>query len=325
MSPRPASHKLAFWCFVLLSLTLLSSYFFKGPFHTGKQILGISFPSMNFKSSFNFSFENADISKIVQTKLSGKPGHYAIYVENLTTKEQYGFNESEVLPAASLYKVFLIAAVVEKIENQELKLTDTVTSSKKHLEQVFGGTDFGYEETPEQIEYTIDEALTRVGRISDNFAAIMLAEKIGWNTVQAVADKNGAANTRIKSPITTTPLDIATFFKKLYHGQVVSAAGSQKIIEYLSLNQLSNRLPARLPQGIKIVHKTGELSRVRHDAGIVYCCNTEEQKADSTNKELNSQPYVIVMMSKDLKYEDDGVETIADLSKEIYEYFNSKD
>lgn len=325
MQQRPASHKLAFWCFVLLFFTLLSSYFFKGPFKTSTQILGISFPSMDFKSSFNFSFENADISKIVQADLSGKQGHYAIYVENLSTQEKYGFNESEILPSASLYKVFLIAAVIEKIENNELTLEDTVTSSKKHLEDVFGGTDFGYEDAPETIDYTIDEALTRVGRISDNFAAIMLAEKIGWDNVQIQADKIGAANTKIKSPITTTAYDIGTFFKKLYLGEVVSASGSQKIIEYLSLNQLNNRLPAQLPEGIKIVHKTGELSRVRHDAGIIYCCSTQAETQDPTNKNINSQPYVIVVMSKDLQYEDDGVETIASISKDVYEYFKSKE
>lgn len=330
MPERPLTHKLAFWCFVLLFFTLLSSFFVRGPFYaTEKSVLGVNFPSIEFNSSFNFSFESSNISKIIQSNLNQNNGHYAIYVENLATDEKYGLNEQEVFPAASLYKLFLITAVVEKLENGELKLDDKVTESKSHLEEVFGGTDFGYEDAPEEIEYTIDEALTRVGRISDNFAAIMLAEKIGWDTVQKQADYLGMSNTKIKSPISTTALDIGMFFKKLYLGEIISASGSQKIIEYLSLNQLNNRLPANLPEGTKIVHKTGELSRTRHDAGIVYCCSVgsedEEQSSDQPSQEsLNTQPYVVVIMSKDLQYEDDGVETIANLSKVIYEYFSKR-
>lgn len=323
MPPRPISHKLAFWCFVILSFTLISSKFIRGPFYNpDTHILGVKLHDIKFASSFNFSFENSNLSKIVTNKIDHQPGHYAVYIENLATQEKYGLNEQETFPAASLYKLFLIAAVVEKFENGELKEDDTATSTKKHLADTFGEIDFGYEDAPEKIEYTIDQALTRVGRISDNFAAIMLAEKIGWDNVQKQADQVGTNNTQIKSPISTTALDIGRFFKRLYHGQVVSASGSQRIIEYLSLNQLNNRLPAYLPEGIKTVHKTGELNRVRHDAGIVYCCNTEAEKTQ--NQDINNQPYVIVVMSKELRYEDDGIETIADLSKEIYEYFKNK-
>ena len=196
-----------------------------------------------------------------------------------------------------------------------------LSANKSHLENVFGGTDFGYEDAPDQIKYTVDEALTRVGRISDNFAAIMLAEKIGWDSIQQEADLLGASNTVIKSPISTSAGDIASFFKMLYQKKLGSENISNQLISYISLNQLNNRIPAGLPKGVRVVHKTGELSRVRHDGGIVYL--TSEVSPGSS--EVSPRAYVIVMMSQNLKYEDDGVETLAQISKDVYEYFANKE
>ncbi len=292
--------KLAVWVLVLLSLILLSSRFFRGPF---KQIIP-------FISSRNEESSNSkSLQKIVERNLQGKEGRYAIYIEDLTDSESYSLNSSETFPAASLYKVFLMAAVLSEIEKGNLGLDDKVSSTKTHLSDVLGSVDFGYEEADEQIGYSVDEALTRIGRVSDNFASILLAEKIGWGKVQTMAEGLGTRDTSVKDPIVTTTFDISFFFKKLYQKQVVSTAASDKIEGYLSLSQLNNRIPALLPEDVRIIHKTGELPRVRHDTGLIY---------------LAGRPYVIVMMSQDLKYEDEGVEVLSNISKDVFDYFKNK-
>ncbi len=303
---------LAISLLVLLTGVLLSSNIGRGPFGKG-QVLGVSFPNLanflNLSSSFSFMYKSQALSKIVQKNLSDKEGDYEVFIEDLTDEENYGFNQNEVVPSASLYKLYLMAAVLKEVEAGALSLESVLTADRSHLEDVFGGTDFGYEESEEKIFYTIDEALIRVGRISDNFAALMLAEKVTWKKVQEAANENGATATKIKSPISTTALDIATFYKKLYAGQVVSANVSTQIQDYLLLSNLSNRIPAKLPEGTKVVHKTGELAGIRHDAGIVY---------------LENRPYLIVLMSQNLKYEDEGIETLAQISKDVFDYFNTK-
>ncbi len=298
--------KFATWIAVILVLIVISSKFAAGPFKQGK-VLGI-----NLVSSFNFIFEQeiSPLQTIVEPALIEKDGEYAVYVEDLTDGEKYGFNESESFPSASLYKVFLIAAVLKEVESGRLNEESVISAKKSHLEDIFGGVDFGYEDSAEEIEYTVDQALTRVGRISDNFAAIMLAEKIGWGKVQAMADSVGTTQTIIKSPISTSASDMGLFFKKLHARQIISVYGSEKIEKYLLLNQINNRIPEKLPEKTKVVHKTGELRGVRNDAGIVY---------------LEGRPYVIVLMSNDLKYEDTGSETLAELSLKIFEYFAKKE
>lgn len=309
--------KLATWVLVFLATVLISSKFIQGPFDNS-EVLG-------FASSFSFVFQSSELSKIVQENLSGKKGEYAVYIEDLSDGENYGLNQFDSFPSASLYKLYLIAAVLKEVE---LTMQTEITASKSHLTEVLGELDFGYAEAPEQITYTIEEALTRVGRISDNFASIMLVEKVGWDKIQDISDALGSTNTLIKSPIQTSAGDIGIFFKKLHHQEIVSAEVSDKIVEILSLNQINNRIPSGIAKAlgqpledvltdkIRIVHKTGELARLRHDAGIVYLPNL--------TSEVSPKAYIIVLMSKNLQYEDEGIETLANISKEVYEYFKNK-
>jgi beta-lactamase class A len=207
------------------------------------------------------------------------------------------------------------------VEEGSLKLDDRISWSKTGLIEAYGELDFGYEEAAETISYTIDEALMRVGRVSDNFASIMLAEKIGWEKLQQVADKLGVSGTILTGDsFSTTAKDIGLYFKLLYQKRVVSEAVSSQVIEYLSLNQINNRLPAKLPKDSQnqpanwqLVHKTGELPGIRHDGGIVYIVSSGESQ--------ESRAYIIVLLSKDLKYEDEAIEAMANISKEVFEYF----
>lgn len=312
--PKP-SIKLAVWVLLLLSLVLISSKFFRGPLHGLRLDPSSIFDGFRMTQSVTFLFQSEQLSSLVQNNLNGKEGEFAIYIEDLNDAEVFSLRSSDSFPAASLYKLYLMVAVLKEIESGQLTMDSEVSADTSHLISVLGSTDYGYEGAPSSVAYSVQEALERVGRISDNFASIMLAEKIGWDSAQAAADSIGARGTSIHDPIITTASDTALFFKKLYKKQVVSPFVSDKVIEFLSLNQLGDRIPAHLPEGTKIIHKTGELARLRHDAGIVYL------PALADNPE---RAYVIVMMSQNLEDEDVGVETMAQISKDVYDYFVGK-
>lgn len=307
---KSSSLKLGFLILVILILITVSSKLFLGPLGKGQFLISPKLiEEINLTSTFSFAFQSQPLQKIVAENLSGKKGEYAVVVEDLTDAEGYSLRDYDRFPAASLYKLYLLPAVLKELDDGNIKREDILSADKDHLEEVFGDTDFGYEDSTDKVEYTVDEALTRVGRISDNFASIMLAEKIGWDKVQKMADSLGATKTVIKSPIQISAHDIAQFFKKLNQKQVVNEQISNTVIDLLSLSKINDRIPARLPEEVKIVHKTGELAGVRHDGGIVY---------------LEGRPYIIVLMSQNLQYEDDGVATLANISKEVYDYFANK-
>lgn len=270
---------------------------------------------------FTDFFENQSLKRIAQKNIAGKRGEFAIVIESLApdTGRKYSFNSKVSYPAASFYKLILLAVVFKQIEEGKLKPDDKITASKKHLMEVLGHLDFGYEDSADEIEYTVSEALDRVGRISDNFAAIMLTQKVRQGTLQdplsQMAQELGMDSTKLTgADIVTNASDIFLYFKKLYQGQIESLTVSAEIIKILSLGKIDDRIPAKLPKEVRVIHKTGELPQVRHDGGIVYPSASSGQVS----------PYIIVLMSKDLQYEDDGVEVLANISKDVYDYFNKR-
>lgn len=270
---------------------------------------------------FTDFFENQSLKRVVQKNIAGKRGEFAIVIESLGSDmgRKYSFNSRISHPPASFYKLVLLAVVFKQIEEGKLKPDDKMAASKKHLMEVLGHLDFGYDSSVQEIEYTVSEALERIGRISDNFAAIMLTEKVREGTLEdplsAMAQELGMSSTKLTGDdLVTNASDIALFLKKLYQGQIKSLTISAEIIEILGLGKINDRIPAKLPKDVRVVHKTGELPGVRHDAGIVY------PSADS----VEVTPYVIVLMSRDLQYEDEGVEVLANISKDVYDYFNKQ-
>lgn len=287
---------------VLISIFIgfqLSKIELKEARHSFRKILGVQ------------NISDLTLEGRIQNVLKDKSGEYAVLVKDLKPggKRNIYLNSDQEFPAASLYKLFLMGAVFNAMSDGKITMDTQISAKLSHLDDVLGSREFGYEEFDDEvIGYTVKEALERIAGISDNYSAIMLAEKITWNAIQAFADEIGTTQTEIKDPITTSAEDVGLVLEKLYRGEVVSFETSQSILDMLSKSQLNNRIPAKLPEDIKIAHKTGELSRVRNDAGVVF---------------LEGNPYVIVLMTKNLEGEDEGVENLAEISKIVYDYYAS--
>lgn len=266
------------------------------------------------------------LSEIVSKNLDGKVGEYAFVVEDLEGKINYSFNEDKSFPSASVFKLFVLGAVMDEIKKGSLSPEDVIVASKSRLDSILGSNMYTYNTNSKTVSYTVDEAMRQIASVSDNYAAIMLAEQITWDKIQQFAQNLGTKNTKISTsgddPITTTAADISLFLRKLHKGEIVDKSSSERLIDLLTTAQLNDRIPAKLPNVcntadpqpqntcLKIAHKTGEIPGTRNDAGIVF---------------LKDNPYMIVMLSNNLSSEQEGVETLSNISKEVYDYFTKQD
>ena len=80
------------------------------------------------------------------------------------------------------------------------------------------------------------------------------------------------------------------------------------MIAYLAGQRINDRLPLLLPAGTPVAHKTGELERFTHDAGLVL---------------LPSRPYAIVVLAEGESVAD-GKAIVAELSRLAYGYFSGQ-
>jgi beta-lactamase class A len=276
-------------------------------------------------------------------------GEFGIYLLKPSTHEIHTYNKDMIFPAASLYKLVVLAAAYQQIEDGLMQEETVMSMPKSSLAAIYGDVDYGYEDAPATIEMTVSDAFSRIARYSDNFAAILLSQTIRRNAqnapkkervkpwwealfgidekrevdedpIVATAKDLGLKNTTFDPP-QTTPADMGRFFELLYKGEIVSQESSDKFINLLATSQINNRIPAKLSENpsLKIAHKTGELSAVRHDAGIVFPHNSDKSKV-----ERSSDDYVVVLLSKDLVFEDTGIDNLAEMSRKIYDLMVSQ-
>jgi beta-lactamase class A len=99
-------------------------------------------------------------------------------------------------------------------------------------------------------------------------------------------------------------------FEKMANGETVSKQASDAMIDILLDQQFNTIIPAKLPSDVKVAHKTGSITGVHHDSGIVFL--------------PDGRKYVLVILSKDLKDEEAATMGMANVSEIIYKHVVDK-
>jgi beta-lactamase class A len=97
-------------------------------------------------------------------------------------------------------------------------------------------------------------------------------------------------------------------FEHLAKGELVSKEACDDMIRILLDQKFKEIIPAKLPAAAKVAHKTGSITGVRHDSGIVFL--------------PDGRKYVLVLLSKEMTNADAGIESMATVSRMIYDYVN---
>src|SRR6267378_6231651 len=210
----------------------------------------------------------AELVRQLDGLIGSFPGGAGIWVAdpNVATP-LYAHDPEEQVIAASLYKLGVLAEAERRVDAGELHYTDTITIEPEDIT-----ADGSFENAGTQL--TLDAALEAMITVSDNGAALALWHILGGANIDATLEKAGVKNFHVAFDDTednwATPHAIGTFFTLLAKRQLISPAASDRMLARLERQQINDRLPAQLPPGVVIAHKTGNLSGVTHDAGIIY-------------------------------------------------------
>jgi len=105
---------------------------------------------------------------------------------------------------------------------------------------------------------------------------------------------------------TVTANDLMKLFELIATNKILNEQSCNEMIKILLDQKFSDKIPKYLPANVKVAHKTGSISKVEHDSGIVFL--------------PDGRKYVLVVLSKELDDNEKGKETIAKISKLIYDY-----
>jgi beta-lactamase class A len=226
--------------------------------------------------------ETESVVQKVKEVVAGSAGEYGFWVWRLSKEEGYGWNENEKMPAMSILKVPVMAAVEEAIGEGKIKLDDIYKLRKEDKRSGSGPLEF----YAVGKKLTVEELLTVMGKNSDNTALVVLTRMVGEEKVKEMVKKldMGVADYDTNE---TTAVDLGKMWANLYKREVIGKESWARMQNYLTESIYEDRIPAGLPAGTKVVHKVGTDTNVWADAGIVYPGGGEPFVLVIVNKEVN--------------------------------------
>lgn len=257
------------------------------------------------------SIEYKTLENIVNQAFEDTKGKYSVVIKNLKTGENYSLNEHKKYDAASLYKLWVMATAFRLIQDGILKEDEILKQDIAKLNDTFNISSESAEQTEGIIQLSISDAIEQMIIISDNYAALLLSEKVRLSRVETFLQTYGFSESKVGLDGTdpaTTASDIALFFEKLYTGKLANTLYSEEMIRFLKGQKLNHKLPKYLHPGTVVAHKTGELNQFSHDAGIVYTPQGD---------------YIITVLSE-TDVPSQAEKNIATLSRDVYTYFMQK-
>jgi beta-lactamase class A len=155
--------------------------------------------------------------------------------------------------------------------------------------------------------------------VSSNFAANLLIERLGVANIRRTVTKLGADGMQVLRGVedqkafdqnlnnSTTARGLLTLFLRLGKGTAVGRKADAEMIEVLKRQKFNDGIPAGVPPDIAVAHKTGNITRIHHDAGLVYA----------------QRPYAIVILVRGIQEQKESAPLIASLSKIAYTSLNA--
>lgn len=238
-------------------------------------------------SAYDFSGLEKEINEIISETKEITGGEWSVYVKVPKNESVLSINQ-QPMQAASVIKIFIMGAVYEQ-----------------------------YDELKEFYLYDdIDGLIESMIIISDNEAADLLVAMLGrGDSVQGRAvvnkfcEEHGFTNTtmermmaddNIYSDNYTTTEDCAKFLEMLFNGELDR---SKDMLNYLCAQERTYKIPAGIPDNVKVGNKTGELDDVQNDAAIVF----------------TKYPYIICVMSDGVADYEASTNAVVDISAAVYD------
>jgi len=253
-------------------------------------------------------------------------GIFALAFTELSTGRQLFIREHESFHAASTMKTPVMIEIYRQIEAGRLRLSDTLLL-KNEFTSIADTSHYTLspDDDSETELYrhpgegrTISQLIYLMITASSNFATNLLVERAGPQNIAATLHQLGADEIHVLRGVedekafeiglnnTVTAAGLAIIFEKLAKGAAVSPAASEAMISILLDQHYNEIIPAGLPAGTRVAHKTGWIKGINHDSGIVFL--------------PDGRKYVLVLLSKQTEDDRAAVAAMAEVSRIIYRY-----
>ena len=263
----------------------------------------------------------------IQKRIQQSGADVAVAFRTLDGKSQWYFHEDEVFHAASTMKIPVMIELFHQVRENKLTLDDTLPIQNEFRSLVDGSV-FTLDPKDDS-EFDLYKAIgqTRTLRqlcelmitVSSNFATNLLIDKLGVENIRAIVHALNADGMSVLRGVednkayekgmnnTTTARGLQVLLEAIAAGRAVDEESSRQMREILERQTFKEDIPAGLPPGTRVAHKTGDLAKIHHDAGIIYA----------------PRPFVLVVLVRGMADFKESGRIIADITRQIYQLAES--
>lgn len=262
----------------------------------------------------------------IQSELGRQKGFFAFAFKDLFTGETITWNEHESFHAASTMKTPVMIEVFKQVAAGKFSLTDSVMV-KNEFKSIVDSSNYQLNPADDSQQelyklvgtrQPLSDIVYQMIIMSSNLATNIIMEMLDGKKITQTMRELGAKDIQVLRGVedgkafakglnnTTTAYDQMVIYDKIATHQVVNSNACDEMIRILIDQKHNSIIPALLPKEVKVAHKTGSITGVHHDSGIVFL-------PDGTK-------YVLALLSKNLENDQAATGAMARVSEMIYKY-----
>lgn len=269
-----------------------------------------------------------DLKSNIEDILLQEEGIYAVFYKDLDNPElQITINPDTIFHAASTMKTPVMIEVFKQAEEGKFSVYDSIRIENRFF-SIVDSSEFALDLDPDAegpFEGKVGEMATiydlthAMITYSSNIATNLIIQLVGAdNTTETMRDL-GAENIEVLRGVydmkafdrglsnRTTARDLAIILESIAKGELVDANAGQLMIDILEKQFYKDIIGGDLPEEAIVASKSGFITGVRHDSGIVYL--------------PDGRSYLLVYLSKEVPDEDRSVVVGSQISRMIYDFY----
>jgi len=273
--------------------------------------------------SFPQSPNLAAAEQQIQKHIADSHADVGVAFRTLDGKTEWFYHADDPFHAASTMKVPVMIELYRQVQAGKLKLSDPLAIHNE-FHSIVDASPYKLDPSDdsetelykaEGQTRTLTELCELMITVSSNLATNVIIEKLGVENIQATVHSLNADGMHVLRGVedtkafekglnnSTTARALQMLLASIADNTAAGPEASQQMLAILERQKFNEGIPAGLPPGTKVAHKTGEITKIHHDAAIVFA----------------PRPFVLVILVRGLRNIKDSSALMADITSLLFQ------